>query len=306
MSGIILHHYASSPFSEKVRICLGIKGLAWSAVDQPVIMPKPDLVPLTGGYRRIPVLQIGADVFCDSALIVRELEARFGGPSLYPAGGSGLATAVEQWCDKGLFQSAVIAIFGTLGDHVDPAFIQDREALAGQPFNISAMKAMVPFALSQIRAHAALLAEHLADGRRFLEGDTPGLADAAAYYNYWFIRTFCPGLLDHLPGRLDAWIEQVAAIGHGNPSAMDAAAALDAARAAQPEQAAVLPEDRDLDGQCVIVSATDYGCDPIEGSLRGSTPARLTVLRETDAFGQIAVHVPRLGYRMQPVYRQGS
>jgi hypothetical protein len=297
MTGIILHHYASSPFSEKVRICLGIKGLAWSEVDQPVIMPKPDLVPLTGGYRRIPVLQIGADVFCDSTLIVRELETRFGGPSLYPAGGSGFASAIEQWSDKGLFQSAVVAIFGTLGDQVDPAFVKDREALTGQPFNIPAMKAMTPFALGQIRAHAALLAEHLADSRRFLEGDAPGLADAAAYYNFWFIRTFCPGLVDHLPG-IEDWIARVAAIGHGSPSAMDATAALDVARAAEPEPTTVLPEDQALAGRRVAVAATDYGCDLVEGVLAGSTPTRLTVLRDVDGLGRVAVHVPRLGYRM--------
>ena len=40
---------------------LGFKGLAWKSVEQPPILPKPDLTPLTGGYRRIPVLQEGAD-----------------------------------------------------------------------------------------------------------------------------------------------------------------------------------------------------------------------------------------------------
>ena len=62
----ILHHYFNSPYSEKVRIQLAIKGLVWSSVVQPSVMPKPDRTPLTGGYRRIPVMQIGAEVFCDS------------------------------------------------------------------------------------------------------------------------------------------------------------------------------------------------------------------------------------------------
>ena len=97
MTGIILHQYDNSPFSEKVRVCLGIKGLSWSAVDQPVIMPKPDLIPLTGGYRRIPVMQIGADIYCDSSLIVRELERRFPTPTLYPTGDRGLAQALQVW-----------------------------------------------------------------------------------------------------------------------------------------------------------------------------------------------------------------
>ena len=56
-SDLILHHYETSPFSEKVRILLGIKGPPWRSVLSPSIMPKPDLTPLTGGYRRTPQLE---------------------------------------------------------------------------------------------------------------------------------------------------------------------------------------------------------------------------------------------------------
>ena len=45
-------------------------------------MPKPDLTPLTGGYRRIQVLQVGADVFCDTQVILAEVAARAGGEPL--------------------------------------------------------------------------------------------------------------------------------------------------------------------------------------------------------------------------------
>ena len=55
-TAIIFHHYDISPFSEKVRVAFGIKGLDWYAVEQPVIMPKPELTALTGGYRKIPVM----------------------------------------------------------------------------------------------------------------------------------------------------------------------------------------------------------------------------------------------------------
>jgi glutathione S-transferase len=298
MHDVLLHQYDTSPFSEKVRICFGIKGLAWSAVDQPVIMPKPDMTPLTGGYRRIPVMQIGADVYCDSALIVRELDRRFPEKTLYPIGQEGLANAVEQWCDKGLFQSAVMAIFGTLGDGVDPAFIKDREALSGQPFNVPAMKALVPFALTQIHAHAALLAQQLNDGRAFLAGELPSLADAAGYYNFWFIRTFCPGIADRfedLPG-FDLWYDRVTSIGHGIRTAKTPTEALDAAKNAQPEETSVLPRDAAMLGKSVSVGATDYGRDPITGTFAGSTHFSLTVARDVDGLGRINVHVPRLGY----------
>ena len=275
MPEVLLHQYDTSPFSEKVRICLGIKDLAWRAVDQPVIMPKPDLVPLTGGYRRIPVMQIGADIYCDSQLIVRELDRRFPGKPLYPSGQEGLANAVEQWCDKALFQSAVLAIFGTIGDNVDPAFIKDREALSGQPFNVAAMRAMAPFALTQIKAHAALLAQQLGDGRAFLAGAEPCLADAAAYYNFWFVRSFSPGIADRFDdlAGLDAWYDRVTAIGHGKR----AARAIDAWLAGE----AFLPQPRQEIAEIGRMNPWYYADAP-----RTVRPI-LDVVRRTSGFAEV-------------------
>ncbi|MFC0590453.1 glutathione S-transferase family protein [Novosphingobium aquiterrae] len=298
MPEVILHQYDTSPFSEKVRICLGVKDLAWSAVDQPVIMPKPDLVPLTGGYRRIPVMQIGADIYCDSQLIVRELERRYPQGPLYPAGSEGLAAAVEQWSDKVLFPSTVMAIFGSIGDSVDPAFIKDREALSDQQFNVAGMKAMAPFAIAQIKAHAALLAQQFADGRAFLAGAEPCLADAAAYYNFWFVRNFAPGLsdrFDDLAG-FDAWYDRVTAIGHGRREALTPVEALEIAASAQPQEVDTLPADAELQGKTISLAATDYGRDPITGTFAGSTQYSLTVARNVPELGLVNVHVPRLGY----------
>ena len=102
MTDIILHHYDISPYSEKVRLGLGLKGLAWASVEIPVIMPKPNLTALTGGYRKTPVLQIGADIYCDSQLIMRELERRYPTPSFYPAG-HGAADALAWWAEKTTF-----------------------------------------------------------------------------------------------------------------------------------------------------------------------------------------------------------
>src|SRR6202035_4807297 len=72
---IILHHYPTSPFAEKIRLIMGFKGMHWSEVLIPTIMPKPDVVALTGGYRKTPILQIGADIYCDTALIADVIDA---------------------------------------------------------------------------------------------------------------------------------------------------------------------------------------------------------------------------------------
>ena len=111
---IIFHHYPSSPFSEKVRVAFGIKKLAWRAVEQPVIMPKPDLIPLTGGYRKIPVMQLGADIFCDTQIILRELERRYPEPSIFPVK-NGLSYGLGFWSDRLFFMPSVGVVFGEVG-----------------------------------------------------------------------------------------------------------------------------------------------------------------------------------------------
>ena len=104
MSELVLHHYPASPFSEKVRSILGLKGLAWRSVRIPAVMPKPDVVALTGGYRKTPLLQIDNHVYCDTALIARVLEQRAPNPPLYA---EPRAEFIAQWADSVLFEVAV-------------------------------------------------------------------------------------------------------------------------------------------------------------------------------------------------------
>lgn len=298
---ILLHQYDRSPFSEKVRVCLGIKGLDWAAVDQPVIMPKPDLLALTGGYRRIPVMQIGADIYCDSVLIVRELERRFPTPTLFPGGATGIGHASAQWTDRAFFQAAVTVIFAGLGDSVGEDFIRDREALSGQPFDPAAMRAAAPHMAMQLRAHAALLSDQFADGRAFLSGDRPGLVDANAYYNLWFVRSFFPPAataFEDLPG-LAGWIDRVAAIGHGSRTSATREEAIAIARAATAEPGIAAAEDAAFAGKPVIVSATDYGREPVTGVLIGSSPHHVALRREDAEAGTVVVHLPRIGFAMR-------
>src|SRR3984893_10552556 len=124
---IILHHFDQSPFSEKIRIVFGFKQLAWKSVRISRIMPRPDLMPLTGGYRRTPTMQIGADIYCDTQIIIRELEGRFSNPTLFPAGHAGVPWALGMWSDRSFFQNTVNLVFGSLGDKVPRDFIEDRE-----------------------------------------------------------------------------------------------------------------------------------------------------------------------------------
>jgi glutathione S-transferase len=294
---IILHHYDTSPFSEKVRVMLGVKGLSWRSVIQPVIMPKPELVPLTGGYRRIPVLQIGADIYCDTQVILAELESRQARPAVV----RGADWAVNLWADRLFFQATVGVVFGEMGDAVPQAFVDDREKLSGRPFDIAAMKAMAEPMKAQWRAHAAWIERGLASND-FLGGSTPSLADIAAYMNVWWLGRAAPGaaaaLLDGLP-KTTGWRERMKALGHGRRSDMTGAEALEAAKAATPAN----PPGNDAGdpsglkpGAAVTVRADDYGRDPIEGRLVAVNAERIVIARESDELGVTHVHFPRVGY----------
>ena len=297
---IILHHYDASPFSNKVRALLGLKGLGWKSVLTPNMMPKPDLIPLTGGYRRAPVMQIGADIYCDSQVIMAEIERRFPEPNT----DQGPSWPINMWADRIWFQHSVAIIFGSLGDKVDPAFIADREKLSGRPFDVKAMAAAAGPAKAQWRAQAGWVESALTSaGTDFLCGDTAGIADVAAHMNIWFLASVFPDMASELLhgfDRVNAWRASIEAIGQGDRHEIDGADAIMVAAQAEPDEE--IPEQaqpetgRALIGKKVIVSADDYGRDPIAGELIASTHQR-TVIRRTDpAVGTTTVTFPKVGF----------
>lgn len=300
-NAIILHQYDVSPFSEKVRIVLGIKGLEWYACDEPVIMPKPELVALTGGYRKIPVMQIGADIYCDSQIIIRELERRFPTPSVFVGGDRGLGFGVGMWTDRVFFQATVAIVFGGGAALADEAFIKDREKLSGRPFDINAMKAAAPLMAEQFRAQLGWMEDQLADGRAFLMGDKPGVADAHGYYNLAFTRWISKDgakLIDAFP-KLVAWEARVKAIGHGTRHDISREDALDIAKAASSIErvATDAGEPNGLKaGDRVTVMADDYGRDPIVGELVSSSAQHIALKRADPRVGEVVVHFPRAGF----------
>ena len=301
MADIILHHYPRSPYAEKVRLGLGIKGLAWKSVTIPMVMPKPDLTPLTGGYRKTPVMQIGADVYCDTQLILRELERRFPEPTFYPDRSAGAADALAFWADRFLFSPAVGVAFAIGGDRFDDAFKRDRAKFSGREFDVGRMKAAMPKLVDQLRAHLAHLDTMLSDGRPFLMGGKPGLADLSPYHCLWFIERNAgpdaPPLKD-LP-RIRDWMKRLAGIGHGRPTDLDSKAALEIARSASPQTAqatdAADPEGR-RPGMRVSVVPDDTGRDPVEGELLASSAQEIAIRREDPQVGEVVVHFPRAGF----------
>ncbi|MFH1516861.1 MAG: glutathione S-transferase [Pseudomonadota bacterium] len=304
---IILHEYPTSPFAEKVRLALKLKNLAYSRVEIPVIMPRPDLMPLTGGYRRTPVMQIGADIYCDTAIILRELESRFATVSLRTSGHEGLSQMVAGWTDARWFQSSVAVIFGERGDSVPEDFKKDREQLSGRPFDTDAMKRIAPMMRDQWRARLMLLEERLQAGKGagagiYLVGAKPGLVDVHAYMNPWFMMTNVPDFakecLESAP-LTQAWYDRLTETEGQEPETITSSDALAISRGAAPRlvSATTLNEPQGfLPGDRVAVAPDDYGQVWVEGELVHADPQRLILQRTSPEAETIHVHFPRAGF----------
>ena len=88
-----------SPFSEKLRLAMGAFDTQWRSVTVPAFPPRPDINQFIGGYRRIPVLQIGAQFFCDTRLGYRALFERQTEPAPLDVDGE----ALRQWAEADVF-----------------------------------------------------------------------------------------------------------------------------------------------------------------------------------------------------------
>lgn len=307
MADLILHHYPNSPFAEKIRLILGYKKLAWKSVIIPAIMPKPDLVALTGGYRRTPVLQIGADIYCDTALIADVLEQRAPTPTLYPADSDGMARIFAQWADSTLFWTAigyafqpagVESMFANLPPEALKAFSADRAAMRGNAPRMAPAEAT-----AQLKAILRRLEQMLAGGQAFLFGAAPTIADFSAYHALWYVRrvSVLASILDAAPALL-AWADRMAAFGHHDHEAMRSEAAIAVAQAGTPADLSGRPfvdyHGAAL-GDRVAIMPTDYALDPVEGVLVQSTEQAFSLRRNDERAGEVVVHFPRLGFQLR-------
>ncbi len=300
MHDVILHHYSRSPYAELVRRALGIKGARWHSVTIPNVAPKPELTPLTGGYRKTPVLQIGADIYCDTAIAIEAIEAHQPSPTLYPGPLGRLGALVAAQSGGATFSQAVGSAMAVVADKIDDAFMEDRKKLFGM--DRERMIKAAPHQTAQFRGWLAKLEDALADGRAFLGGDAAGYADCAAGMNVWFQGHF--GLTEaRLAGfpHVAAWIARCDAIGHGERIDMTAADALAVAREAAPTATAQVDAGSGFsEGQAVAIRTEDPGADTVTGTLLRCTDRDIVLLRDDPQVGTVAVHFPRIGQILKP------
>ena len=301
---LILHHYPSSPFAEKIRLVLGLKQLAWKSVMIPSVLPKPDLVALTGGYRRTPVLQIGADIYCDTNLICEVLEHRQPEPTLYPPHLEGVSRIFAQWADSTLFWTAMAwnmqpkgmaALFGRLTPEAGAAFAEDRKAMNVNMTRLRTKDAGAAYR-SYLRRIAQMVEEH-----DFLFGAEPCVADFAAYHPLWFTRVCTPtvaDMFDHVPAVL-GWMDRMATLGHGGMEKFSAQDAITVAANAEPLplMGETFQDEHGIAlGSEVTVTPESFGTEATQGTLLAAARTHYILRRIDPHSGAVHVHFPRIGY----------
>ena len=311
MSTPILHHYAFSTFSEKLRVALGLKGLAYHSVDIAGLPPRPLLEPLTGGYRRAPVLQIGADIYCDMNIILPALERLFPAPkfaTFYPAGSEGVARGLSFAWERSMWIPTIGVLTHFIGEHIPPEFIKDRkEGYLYVDISKEAMAPELPLYRQRVSAQYAWLKAQLADGRKFLFGDAPGALDLACYQTIYLLRKNCPPEVDvmlGIDGPLPDWYDRITALGHGTPTEMSAEDAFAAARDARPMPVTHLRPDGDPGGlpagARVTVTPDDNARVPVAGTLVAASDSEIVINRRDERAGDLHIHFPRLGFDVLP------
>ena len=309
MTDIILHHYPTSPFSEKIRLIFGYKKLAWKSVIIPSIMPKPDVVALTGGYRKTPFMQIGADIYCDSTLICDHLEKIETQPSLYPPSIDGTARIVAQWADTTLFWAAMghnlsakgaAQLFAGAPQEALKAFGEDRGKMRGGMVRLSPADATAAYTVYLSRLAAML------ERTPHLLGAEPSVADFAAYHPLWFTRTCVPVMADILQAtpRVLTWMDKMASIGHDKSETFNATDAI--ALAARSIPLPITPNSfQDQHsipvGSSVCIAAESFGDETSEGELLSVAANEYIVRRHDQRAGTVHVHFPRVGYVLKMV-----
>jgi glutathione S-transferase len=298
----ILLHYEASPYAELVRAAFGIKGLAWASLIVPSVLPKPDQAELTGGYGRTPVLQLGADIYCDTAAMLMAIEA-LPGPSLYPQPLAALHRMVAGWAGGAQFMAHVGAAMGNMpAEAMGAAFIADRQARFG--LDMAALGKAAPHLTGQAMVASAWLADVLGDGRAFIGGDAPGHGDLALYANLWFVKAVpfagqASARMLGQPGVAD-WYARMAAFGHGARSEISGEAAIAIAAAAEPVPVTGGVDAPYVAGMAALVKSEGSNDPPVAGTLVRCDDGGITLLRTGARCGAVAVHFPRLGQVVLP------
>ncbi len=200
---IILFTYDISVFGRKMDWYFTLSGLGYMHCIVLNRLPRPVLERLGIQYRRIPILAIGRDIYCDTRLIIDKLEELFTDTRIGPDDPfeKGLSHLFESWLvDGGPFWRTAGLIPPTAEVMQDEEWIKDRTSMTGRPFNADTLRDKRAENLPHCRmSFNQMEHELLADGREYLrKTPEPTLADIHAIWTFHWALDERMHMVEHL------------------------------------------------------------------------------------------------------------
>ena len=297
-SPFILYHYPASPYAEKVRLLAGYLGVGWQSVEVPIQPPRDQLAILAGGYRRIPVMQCGADIFCDTAVICDEVIFR-ADKDLVPCSEAALALAKRAEADvffaairQGSQLKAAIGLTMMLGVKGMLAFAKDRASFSQG----HGPAAQIPDVARSVFSSFLRDLDQTLASQSYLGGDTPCLSDFCCYHPIFLAQGFKSIKVSTLPAGVKAWMARMAGVGWGQYTAIVSHEAIAVAKSQEPRPLRGAGADHPDVGQWVTVTPSDTGRVPVTGTLVSRSENRIIVARRSEDVGLCHVHFPVSGF----------
>jgi glutathione S-transferase len=190
-----LYQFELSQYSEKVRLILDFKGLAYRKIEVTPGVGQLELFRLTG-QKQVPVLKDGNQYIADSTAIAKYLERKYPDRPMIPSDPKQRAVCllIEEWADESIGTKSRKALFGALSQSENyrksllpmatPDLVKTligvvpNDVLKVLGFGVGYGPDVVKSAEEDLRQDLEVLCLLLAENP-YLVGDQPTLADLA-------------------------------------------------------------------------------------------------------------------------------
>lgn len=304
---LILHHYWPSPFAHKIRLALAWAEISWSAVEIPRLLPKPLLMPLTAGYRRTPVLQVGADIYCDTQNIARYLGELKSAEKLFPKNSIDQALIFSSWIDQVVFPLCARTVITLSIDTAPSEFIKDRGGLYfGSNWTEETLKSDLSSVILQLISQFQVIDCALKETGGLL-GSSFSYADIAIASLAWFLRNRWEGGAEFLAKfprveRVENQIHQKKGAPPTEISAKDALLiAKDSQSTCQSMVSHWFSESLKVGDLVSITPQAETSDKPVKGKLHRLTETRISIIHQAPEVGNVIIHLPVSGYQVRAI-----
>lgn len=307
MEKIILHRNYGSPYCQKIMVMLDYSQLDWYSELTSKGVPRPVQETLSGNYsRRVPLLQIGADIYCDTKEICEQIAELSGNKTLsyynLTKDQQNFSDALEYELGRAVVSKLtpmdlITSYFKHIPIKDACVFLIDRFKLKSKikkhkPLEDKSQEEWTSVLIQFLKRINKMLETH-----PFLsESKDPNYTDFSAYTHIWYSnRINNLKYAKNLP-HIRAWLKKMESFTIGNYKSLSRGEALKIARDVEPNPIDSLNQKSDKLNTQVSVLVNDglsFIMNPVNGILVGENENKTILERNHPDVGKVHIHIPK-------------